>query len=139
MQLLVSLYVLLLDQLLKWRLVDGAPVNGGIGWGLLSGTPLLATVVVGLVSLAVLLAIDRAWSRLSSIRKLGAAVVGAGVASNLIDRIRVGGVIDPLSVGEWFPHFNLADGAIVIGLLVLVLTNRSFDPRDDRHRLERSG
>lgn len=120
MQLLVGAFVLTLDQLLKWSLADTASVNNGIGWGLFRGNPGLATIVVGFVSVIVLGVIGRAWQRFKTVERLGAALLAAGIAGNLIDRIRVGGVIDPLSVSDWFPHFNLADCAIVVGMIVLL-------------------
>jgi signal peptidase II len=48
---------------------------------------------------------------------LGAALGGAG--SNLLDRLRRGGVVDFIDLGFW-PVFNLADVAIVAGVLVSV-------------------
>ena len=46
---------------------------------------------------------------------LGAALGGA--TSNLLDRLRRGAVIDYIDVGFW-PVFNLADAAIVLGVAV---------------------
>jgi len=48
---------------------------------------------------------------------LGAALGGAG--SNLLDRLRCGGVVDFIDLGFW-PVFNLADVAIVAGILTSV-------------------
>lgn len=57
----------------------------------------------------------------------------AGALGNLTDRVRLGYVVDFVSVGlgnTRFPTFNVADSAVVvgIGLLVLYLT---FADRDD--------
>ena len=49
---------------------------------------------------------------------LGAALGGA--SGNLLDRLRRGGVVDFIDFGFW-PVFNLADTAIVVGALVGVL------------------
>jgi signal peptidase II len=49
-----------------------------------------------------------AWATIA----LGAALGGA--ASNLIDRLRRGGIVDFIDLGVW-PVFNIADAAIVIG------------------------
>jgi signal peptidase II len=49
---------------------------------------------------------------------LGAALGGA--SSNLLDKLCRGGVVDIIDVGFW-PVFNLADTAIIVGGLVAVL------------------
>jgi len=46
---------------------------------------------------------------------LGAALGGA--AGNVFDELRRGGVVDFISIGRW-PTFNLADAAIVAGVLL---------------------
>jgi signal peptidase II len=48
---------------------------------------------------------------------LGAALGGAG--SNLLDRLRRGGVVDFIDLGFW-PVFNLADVAIAAGIIMAV-------------------
>src|SRR6266705_3255354 len=56
---------------------------------------------------------------------VGAAALGAvagGASSNLIDRVRLGSVIDFIEVHLWPTDFNLADAAIRLGVLVFVLT-----------------
>jgi signal peptidase II len=42
----------------------------------------------------------------------------AGAAGNLIDRLAYGYVVDFLDLG-WFPVFNLADAAVVVGAALL--------------------
>ncbi|MEW6230066.1 MAG: signal peptidase II, partial [Bacillota bacterium] len=49
----------------------------------------------------------------------GTALVLGGAIGNLIDRVRVGYVIDFIDLRFW-PVFNLADAAITVGALVLV-------------------
>ena len=57
--------------------------------------------------------------------RVGAVALGAvagGATSNLIDRVRLGSVIDFIEVHLWPTDFNLADAAIRLGVLVFVLT-----------------
>ena len=42
-----------------------------------------------------------------------------GAAGNLLDRIRFGHVFDFIDLG-WWPVFNVADSAIVVGVVILV-------------------
>jgi signal peptidase II len=46
-------------------------------------------------------------------------VIAGGAVGNLIDRVRLGYVIDFLAVGPW-PNFNVADSAITVGVLTLI-------------------
>lgn len=60
----------------------------------------------------------------------GLACVAAGAAGNLIDRIRLGHVVDFLDfhVAGWhFWAFNLADSSITLGAFLLIVD--SFRPR----------
>ena len=50
----------------------------------------------------------------------GLALVLGGAVGNLIDRVRVGYVIDFIDVRVW-PVFNVADSAISIGIALLFL------------------
>ena len=43
-----------------------------------------------------------------------------GALGNIVDRLREGAVIDFLKLPHW-PAFNVADSAITIGVVVLVL------------------
>jgi signal peptidase II len=55
---------------------------------------------------------------------LGLALVLSGAVGNLIDRVRLGYVVDFISVhyGSWyFPTFNVADSAISVGAALIIL------------------
>jgi signal peptidase II len=60
----------------------------------------------------------------------GLALVLGGALGNVIDRIRLGYVIDFIEVpnyfafligGTWFPAFNVADSAITVGAVLLII------------------
>lgn len=54
------------------------------------------------------------------------ALIAAGAAGNLIDRIRFGAVIDFLDfyVGSYhWPAFNVADSSIFVGVVILFILN----------------
>jgi signal peptidase II len=53
---------------------------------------------------------------------LAFGLILGGAAGNLIDRMRLGYVVDFIDF-RWFPVFNLADSAIVCGVGLLILTS----------------
>lgn len=57
----------------------------------------------------------------TQMERMGVGLVMAGAAGNLIDRIRLGYVIDFLKIPHW-PVFNVADVAIVLGMGLLVVS-----------------
>lgn len=94
--------------------------NTGAGLGLLAGHNLLFLVVTALVVGAVVIIVLRGFvSGLLSAGALGA--VAGGGTSNLVDRVRLGRVIDFIEVHHWPTDFNLADAAIRLGVVLFVL------------------
>ena len=94
--------------------------NSGASLGMLRGYNLVFLVASILVVLAVAVIVIR-----GAPGRVGAIALGAvagGTASNLIDRVRLGSVIDFIEVHLWPTDFNLADAAIRLGVLVFVLT-----------------
>ncbi len=47
--------------------------------------------------------------------------MAGGATSNLVDRVRLGGVIDFIEVHGWPTDFNLADAAIRLGVVLVAL------------------
>lgn len=147
---LVAVAVFVLDQLSKWviltkvmvppRTIEVTPFfdlvmgwNTGISFGLFNNSPEAARwvfVAVGLAIVAVLLN----WMRRSG-RGLLVAAIGliiGGALGNLLDRFRHGGVVDFLyfHYREFgFPAFNLADSAITIGVVLILIDSLFMDPR----------
>jgi signal peptidase II len=91
---------------------------GAAGWQRWLFTALAIIVSVALVLW--LRRIDRGEKALAS----AVALILAGALGNVIDRLRLGHVIDFINVhwGEhYFPAFNVADSAITIGAALLLL------------------
>ncbi|MGH6781622.1 MAG: signal peptidase II, partial [Sphingomonadaceae bacterium] len=72
------------------------------------------------------------WREKSRPDTLALGLVLGGALGNIVDRARFGYVVDflDLHIGDWHPFlvFNVADAAITIGVLLLVL--RAFLTRD---------
>ena len=96
--------------------------NTGISYGLLSSLPVL---VLGLIMIGAIVALAVWWwrSRTPLIRVALALAIG-GALSNALDRLLFGAVADFFHFhwGAWsFYIFNLADAAITLGVLLLML------------------
>ncbi len=145
--------VALVDQLSKWWIVERVMdppralevtgffnlmliYNRGVSFGLLdSEAPLLPWVLSGLaVAIVIGLVV---WLRQIEGRWPGVAVglIVGGAVGNVIDRLRLGAVIDFLDLhwaGFHWPAFNLADSAITLGVVLLLvdgLFGRRKSPR----------
>jgi lipoprotein signal peptidase len=108
--------------------------NRGVTFGLLSGDGawnhvILAVLAAG-IALFLLRWMARAENRLTAVA-LGAVVGGA--VGNVIDRLRFGAVVDFVDAHGWGWHwyvFNVADAAIVCGVLALV-ADALFRPKPE--------
>ena len=93
--------------------------NSGAAFGMFQNGNMVFTVLAFIVIAAIIYYYPRVemedWSL-----KLAMGLQLGGAAGNLIDRLRVGRVTDFISVGT-FPVFNVADSAISIGVVVLLL------------------
>ncbi len=100
--------------------------NTGINFGLLGGGPGYTALL--LAGLAVAISAGLLWWTLSSPsawHNLGCGIAIGGACSNALDRLAFGAVHDYLNVtccGIVNPYaWNLADGAIVVGVAIAVL------------------
>ncbi len=91
-----------------------------------------------LVSLIAVVAILVALGKLRDDQRLGAvslALILSGAVGNLIDRVRLGEVIDFLDVywkSHHWPAFNVADSAICVGVALLAIDMLREEQRQKR-------
>ena len=109
--------------------------NRGAAFGFLgeaSGWQLPFFVAVGaIVSIVIVIRLARA-AATQKWFEVALVLILAGAVGNLIDRIRVGYVVDFIEVyyGAWrFPAFNVADMVIFLGALILILELFGILPR----------
>lgn len=106
-----------LGGLLRFTLI----FNDGAAFGILSGGKWLMVAIAVLMAGAIVLCWKQIW-QMGWIARASSAVVLAGSMGNMIDRIRIGKVVDFLEVPlvPLFQVFNFADAFIVIGSIVFV-------------------
>lgn len=133
----ILLLIFLSDQLSKFLILktlslgDSIPVlpplfyltlvqNRGIAFGLLQRwSDLLLWLNLGILSALVLLIGLRRFKR--PMIQIGVGMVTGGGLGNLADRLRFGYIVDFLDVRVHWPVFNIADSAICVGTLLLLL------------------
>lgn len=104
--------------------------NEGLVWGMFQAQPLIARAAP-LLATVVLLYLFKHLDPASRVQALAYGMVAGGAVGNLIDRFWRGGVTDFLQfhfrfLPDWFPGklypaFNVADSAICVGVLLLVV------------------
>ncbi len=139
--LIVATMIVVADRLIKWWAIGalaeepfGVEIlpffnlvlvwNRGISFGMFGGGA-LPPWLLGAIAVAVILALV-VWLRRVETRLLAATIglVIGGAAGNVIDRFRFGAVADFLDLhwGDYhWPAFNLADAAITVGVVILLI------------------
>ncbi len=126
--------------------------NTGAAFGLLAASDQAFRepffYIVAAVAVIVLIGMLRRMSPQDKLMSWVVALVSGGLVGNLIDRLRFGNVVDFLSfhwrnaVADWnilgyhlqfrweWPSFNVADSAITIAMVLLVLHMLIFEKRE---------
>jgi len=123
---------LLQDMLLKQPVIEVIPGffnlvmvwNTGISFGMLGGAGALPPWVLSAIAVAICIVLFL-WLRAARSRWTAWAIglVIGGAIGNVVDRARWGAVFDfaDFYIGRWhWPAFNVADAAIVVGVLALL-------------------
>jgi signal peptidase II len=108
--------------------------NRGAAFGLLQDQTTFF-VLVGVLVIGVIAASYRYLPRSGFLLHLALGLQLGGAIGNLIDRVRQGYVVDFVDFGyraNWWPVFNVADSAIVVGVALLALNALSPTPAADQ-------
>ena len=131
----IVFFLILADQAIKFLVVslmelgESIPVfagifhityieNPGAAFGLFANQRLVF-IVAGLLVIAAACLMYRRLMSEKAIIRWGVALLLGGAVGNLIDRLRIGGVIDFLDFRIW-PVFNIADIGICVGVALLM-------------------
>lgn len=145
---IVFTVIVILDRITKWWIdtnlgpIEGTsmPVlppwlyltyvkNTGVAFGLFQGVPQFFTVMNILISLGAMY-MYRYQMNHTIVTQLAMGGILGGAIGNIIDRIRQGFVTDFVHV-TWFPGiFNVADSAITVSIIALVIVSLrdEFEP-----------
>jgi signal peptidase II len=132
---LVSVAVVVADQLSK-RAVEHSIVPGeerkllpgielvhtrnrGVAFGLLPRHQTIVTILIALALLVLLVYFAR--HRCEPLMWLPTGMLVGGAIGNVVDRLRDGAVTDFVKLPLGWPPFNLADAAITIGIVILLV------------------
>ena len=101
--------------------------NSGTAFGLFPNQTLVL-IVTSLLAIGFIYYFYRSHEVPGRVLRLAIGLQLGGAFGNLVDRVRLGSVVDFIDIG-WWPIFNLADSSIVtgIGLLALIIF---FTPRE---------
>jgi signal peptidase II len=150
----LALAIIIVDQMVKRYIVDllrtQDPVqlvgdllqftmvmNTGVAFGLFQGfSQVLSVLSAGLI-LVVVYYLFKTLGH-SFITTFALSLVLGGAIGNLIDRVRLGYVIDFIKVPHW-PAFNVADSCIVVGVSLLILHMLWQERRQRTSRMETAG
>ena len=133
--------VLLADQLTKAWIVESMrrgeedPIfpalklvnvrNEGVAFGIDAGGQTLIVALISVALIALVLYFSRHVAK--PLMWLPVGLLLGGALGNILDRIRIGAVVDFLKIPAW-PAFNLADVAITVGVLSLIYVLERKDP-----------
>ena len=92
-------------------------INTGIAWGITVLPAAIFWVITAVLIVCILFTL-RAWSNKNYFMAAALLGIDLGAASNLVDRIMYGSVIDYLTIGG-FLTFNLADLMVVSGVSMI--------------------
>ncbi len=92
--------------------------NYGIAFGMFKNKTVFFIITQLLISLVIIYVIYRLRNKSVPLTICLSMILG-GAIGNLIDRIRLGYVVDYLSFSIFPPVFNFADSAIVVGAILL--------------------
>ena len=145
---LITILIIVLDQVSKYAAVkylkENSPYiiiknffqlhyveNYGAAFGILQDRKIFFVIITSIVIIGIIFFLVKSSYNLNRIMEIALVTLLGGAIGNLIDRIRLGYVVDFISVkfgkGYDFPVFNIADISIVIGtflIMIMVLLNK---------------
>ncbi len=146
----IAFAVIVLDQLSKYwilehvletyRNIEITPFfnivnawNTGVSFSMFSDSGAIGVIVLSTIAISVVVGLLW-WLKKEQSRMLQIALglIIGGALGNVIDRIRIGAVFDFLDfhlLGHHWPAFNLADSAICVGAIIILIDGLFFNKK----------
>jgi signal peptidase II len=149
---LIAIFIILLDQVTKWLIVskmflgESIPIienvlyitshrNRGAAWGILQGQMWLFYVITTIVIIGIIYYIQK-FAKGKWLLGIALGFMLGGAIGNFIDRLIRKEVVDFIHTYIFsynFPVFNIADSALVIGV-VLLMIQMLLDERESKEK-----
>lgn len=108
--------------------------NTGAAWGIMPNSKIFFIVLTLIIILGIVIYLLRERNNLDILSKLPFVIIVAGAIGNLIDRVRLGFVIDfiftPLGGLYNFPVFNFADMYITLSAIFIIIHVLFFEDKN---------
>lgn len=137
---LIALIVIAIDQWTKWLVVKKMEIgesieiiknflyitshrNRGAAWGILQGQMWLFYIITVIVIIAIIYYIQK-MAKNQKLLGVALGLILGGAIGNFIDRLHAQEVVDFINTyifGYDFPVFNIADSALVVGVILFIL------------------
>lgn len=137
---IVALIIILIDQITKWLVVVNMEIgqritiiedffyllshrNSGAAWGILQGQMIFFYIVTVIVMVGVVYYMQK-YAKNNKMLAIGLSLILGGAIGNFIDRLLRQEVVDFASfiiVNYNFPIFNVADSALTIGVILVII------------------
>ncbi|NMD69431.1 signal peptidase II [Bacillus sp. DNRA2] len=138
---IIAFFVILLDQFTKWLIVKNLELgesitiidqylyitshrNRGAAWGILQGQMWFFYIITVIVIIGIIVYIQKVIKNKNRLTGISLALMLGGAIGNFIDRVARKEVVDFINtyIFEYdFPVFNIADSALVIGVILLMI------------------
>ncbi|MFD1360266.1 signal peptidase II [Lentibacillus salinarum] len=153
---ILAMLVIAIDQLTKWIVVKtmelGEQVtvignffyltshrNSGAAWGILQGQMGFFYVVTAIVVVGLIYFMQK-YAKESKVLAIALSLILGGAIGNFIDRLLRNEVVDFFDViifGYDYPIFNIADAALVVGVILVIIIT-IIDERKEKRQNDRA-
>lgn len=149
----IAVILIIIDQVTKWFIIknmelgESIPViegffhitshrNSGAAWGILQGQMIFFYIITVIVIIGIIYMMQK-YVQTNKVLGIGLGFVLGGAIGNFIDRLRMQEVVDFLDftiINYSFPIFNIADSALTVGVIIILVAMFIEERNEKRKR-----